>query len=185
MRAICRLSTAITSVLILAVFFAATTSAQNRKPPSADEVLAAAIKIAQAERKNVLIHFGASWCTWCKHLDAMLESKEVGKIFHDNYVITHLTIQERDELVSLENPGAQEMVDQAGAAGSGVPVYIFFDSTGKRLATSLAMPDGGNIGHPAVPEEVVAFTKLLEKTAPRMTAAQRKQIADYLAAQKY
>jgi hypothetical protein len=115
----------------------------------------------------------------------MLESKEVGKIFHDNYVITHLTIQERQEKVALENPGAQEMVDQAGAAGSGVPVYIFFDATGKRLATSLAMPDGGNIGHPAVPEEVEAFTKLLEKTAPRMTAAQRKEIADYLGKQKY
>ena len=160
-------------------------SLAQTKPPSAQEVLAGAMERAKAEQKNILIHFGASWCTWCKHLDAMLESAEVGKLFHDNYVITHLTIQERKEMVELENPGAQELVNAAGGNGAGVPVYIFFDSSGERLATSLAMPNGGNIGHPATPEEILAFEGLLMKTAPRMTAAQRKQVTDYLAKQKY
>jgi len=170
--------------LVLAVALIIPTLAQT-KPPSAQEVLAGAIETAKAEQKNILIHFGASWCTWCKHLDAMLESAEVGKIFHDNYVITHLTIQERKEKVALENPGAQEMVNAAGANGAGVPVYIFFDSSGDRLATSLAMPDGGNIGHPATPEEIRVFEGLLVKTAPRMTSAQRKEITDYLGKQTY
>ena len=76
-------------------------------------------------------------------------------------------------------------VDAAGAKGAGVPVYIFFDSDGHRIATSLAMPDGGNIGHPATPEEIQAFAGLLEKTAPRMTAEERKQVTDYLSKQKY
>jgi thioredoxin-related protein len=155
------------------------------KPAAAQEVLNKAIETAKAEQKNILIHFGASWCSWCKHLDAMLESADVGKLFHDNYVITHLTIQESKDKVALENPGAQEMVDAAGAKDAGVPVYIFFDESGKRLATSLAMPDGGNIGHPATPEEIKVFVGLLEKTAPRMSAAQRQQVTDYLSKQKY
>jgi len=184
MKANRRRNTAILSVVLTLVFLA-TSLAQGRKPPSAEEVLAAALKTAKADQKNVLVHFGASWCTWCKHLDAMLESKEVGKLFHDNYVITHLTIQEREEKVALENPGAQEMVNQAGGNGSGVPVYIFLDATGKRMATSMAMPDGGNIGHPVTPEEIQAFDGLLAKTAPRMTTEQRKQIANYLAAQEH
>lgn len=154
-------------------------------PPTAKEILGKAAAIAKAEQKNVLIHFGASWCTWCKRLDAMLESPEVGKLFRDNYVIEHLTIQESKDKVALENPGAQEMVDAAGGKGSGVPVYIFFDGAGNRLATSMAMPDGKNIGHPATPEEIKAFAGLLEKTAPRMTAAQRQEVTDYLAKQKY
>ena len=154
-------------------------------PPSAKTVLAQAVQSAKAQQKNVLIHFGASWCSWCKHLDEMLESVEVGKFFQDNFVIAHLTIQESKDKVALENPGAQEMVDEAGGKDAGVPVYIFFDSTGKQLATSMAMPDGGNIGHPATPEEIKVFDGLLEKTAPRMTADQRKQISEYLANQKH
>ena len=169
----------------LALFLALTTAAQTKAPAPAQEVLNGAMQSAQAQQKNILIHFGASWCTWCKRLDAMLESPEVGKLFKDNYIIEHLTIQESKDKVQLENPGAQEMVDNAGGKGSGVPVYIFFDSTGKRLATSMAMPGGKNIGHPATPEEIKAFDGLLEKTAPRMTAAQRQQVTEYLSKQKY
>ena len=180
MNVICRRG----AFLVLTAALAISAHAQN-KPPSASEVLNNAVQTAKAQQKNVLIHFGASWCVWCKHLDEMLESKEVGKLFQDNYVIAHLTIQERNEKVALENPGALEMANSAGAKDAGVPVFIFFDSAGNRLATSMAMPDGGNIGHPASPEEIKAFDGLLEKTAPRMSAAERKQIADYLSKQKY
>jgi len=36
------------------------------------------------------------------------------------------------------------------------------------------------VGHPAEPDEVVAFVKQLETIAPRMTPAQRKEIGVYL-----
>ncbi len=170
--------------LVLSLALISVSYAQAAGPQSADVVLAAALKIARAEHKNVLVHFGASWCTYCKQLDAMLDSPELSKLFHDNYVITHLTIQEHPEKVALENPGAQELADAAGAGGQGIPIYIFFDSAGTRLATSMAMPDGGNIGHPVTPAEISAFDGLLKKTAPRMTAEQRKQVSDYLARQK-
>jgi thioredoxin-related protein len=180
MKPIYRLVLALTITVALTIVASAQTN-----PLSAKEVLNRAVETAKAQQKNVFIHFGASWCTWCKHLDAMLESAEVGKLFHDNYVIAHLTIQERKEKTALENPGAQELVDSAGAKGAGVPVFILFDNAGNRMATSMAMPNGGNIGHPVTPEEIRAFEGLLEKTAPRMTAAQRKQVVDYLSKQKY
>ena len=181
MKSTHRVYVAIAVALVLALAMAA----QTKPPASAQEVLSSAAQTAKAEQKNILIHFGASWCIWCKRLDAMLESPEVGKLFHDNYVIEHLTIQESKDKVQLENPGAQEMANNAGAGGGGVPVYIFFDSAGKPLATSMALPGGKNVGHPATPEEIKAFDGLLEKTAPRMTAAQRQQVTDYLSKQKY
>jgi len=171
-------------VFALTLALITTASAQTQAPQPAKDVLDAALKTAKAEQKNVLIHFGASWCTYCKQLDAMLESAQLSKLFHDNYVIMHLTIQERPDKVAMENPGAQELANAAGAKGQGIPIYIFFDGAGNRLATSMAMPDGGNIGHPVTPQEIIAFDGLLKKTAPRMTAAQRKQVSDYLANQK-
>jgi thioredoxin-related protein len=172
------------AVFVLTIALASTTLAQNNAPQPTKVVIGDAIRKAKVEQKNVLALFGASWCGYCKQLDAMIASKEVGKLFQDNYVITHLTIQEHKDKVALENPGAQAMADAAGAKDAGVPVYIFFDALGSRLATSMAMPDGKNIGHPVTPEEIVAFDGLLKKTAPRMTAAQRKQISDYLSKQK-
>ena len=158
--------------------------AQAPTPQPANVVLDEAVKTAKAQQKNVMVHFGASWCGYCKQLDAMLESKEVGKLFHDNYVIAHLTIQEHADKAKLDNPGAQALADSAGAKGQGIPIYIFFDGAGKAIANSMALPGGGNIGHPVSPEEIVAFDGLLKKTAPRMTEAQRKQISDYLKNQK-
>ena len=172
-------------VLPLAFALALIAQGQTKTPPSAQSVVDEALKTARAQNKNVLVHFGASWCVWCKRLDAMIESPEVGKLFADNYVVAHLTIQESDDKKALENPGAQEMAVEAGVAKSGVPVYLFFDSNGKRIATSLAMPNGGNIGHPATPEEIKAFDGLLIRTAPHMTSTQRAQIVDYLSRQKY
>jgi thioredoxin-related protein len=172
------------SAFVLSITLIATAHGQTKAPQPAKLVLSEAMKTAKTEGKNVLVHFGASWCGYCKQLDAMLDSPEVGKLFHDNYVITHLTIQEHADKIALENPGAQEMANAAGAKDQGIPIYIFFDAAGNRLATSMAMPGGGNIGHPVTPEEIVAFDGLLQKTAPRMTAAQRKQVSDYLKKQK-
>ena len=153
-------------------------------PSPAQTLVDAAVSTAQVQDKNVFIRFGASWCSWCKKLDALVTGPEFSKVFEENYVHVYLTIQESDDKKALEHPGAQAMVDEAGGAKSGVPVFIFLDKTGKRLATSMAMPNGGNIGHPVTPEEIAAFDGLLARTARRMTADQRKQIADFLAKQK-
>jgi thiol-disulfide isomerase/thioredoxin len=153
--------------------------------PSARDVLDAALLEARADQKTVLVHFGASWCVWCLRLDAVLDGDEFGRLFHDNYVIAHLTILESDDKKDLENPGAERMAEDAVGDIGGLPFYMFFDRDGTLMATSLAMPQGGNIGHPVSAEEIEAFVGLLEKTAPRMTAADRERIASYLSKQQF
>jgi len=153
---------------------------QGTKTPPAQTIIDRALKTAKAENKTVFVHFGASWCEWCKQLDAMLSSQEVGKLISDNFVLVNLTVQESNDKKALENAGAQEIMDKNGASKAGVPYYLFLDKDGKKIVDSLAMPKGGNIGYPATPEEIKTFEGLLPKAAPRMTAAQRGSISDYL-----
>jgi len=150
------------------------------RPPSAETLINAAVRVAQTENKGVLIHFGATWCKWCKRLDAAFESPELAGIFHDNFVLMHLTVQEDEDKVDTENPGAAALMAEFGASQAGIPIYLFLDKNGRRLASSMALPDGSNIGYPAAPEEIAAFEMLMEKTAPHMTADQRAAVTQYL-----
>ena len=148
--------------------------------PSAQELLSAATKTAKAENKAIMVHFSASWCGWCKRLDAFLNAPVVGKLMADNYVLLELVVQESPKKKALENPGADALMKQMGAADAGLPYYFFLDKDGKKMCDSLVMPGGQNIGHPANAEEIKAFVRLIEKSAPRMTAAERGQIVSYL-----
>lgn len=105
----------------------------------------------------------------------------MGSVFKDNYVLVKLDVQEqKDKTATLENPGGQKLMKEWGGENSGLPFMVFLDAKGKKLADSNALPGDKNIGYPAAPEEITAFEKLLVKTAPRMTAAPRARIIDYL-----
>lgn len=168
------------SFIMLFAVGARSLQAQGARPASSQTVIDEALKTAKSQNKTVFVHFGASWCTWCKHLDAMLLSPEVGKLIDDHFVLVNLTVQESDDKKDLENPGAQELMDGNGAGKAGVPYYLFLDKAGMKIVDSLAMPEGGNIGYPATPEEIKIFEGLLPKAAPRMTGAQRASIIEYL-----
>jgi thioredoxin-related protein len=169
------------AILIFAIVASSTQPVVSAPaPPSAESLVDAAVKTAKSQNKMVLVHFGASWCVWCRHLDDMLQGPELGKLFADHFVIVHLTVQESDDKKQLENPGAEQMMTKEGAGKSGVPVFMFFDQAGNKIADSLALPNRANIGYPASPEEIEAFGGILEKTTPRMTPAQRASIIDYL-----
>ena len=148
--------------------------------PSADSVVARALTSAKSERKVVLIEFCASWCVWCRSFDAFVHAPEVRQVIANNYLVVNLTVHERDDKKALENPGGEEKMNAWGGAKSGLPYYVFLDAAGRKIADSNAMPDGANIGFPATAQELQMFVTLLDRTAPRLSKADRSKIVDYL-----
>jgi thiol:disulfide interchange protein len=149
-------------------------------PPPAKDVVAAAVARAHAERKAVLIEFGASWCTWCRSFEAFVKSDDAGPVLARHFIIINLTVRERDEKRALEHPGGNALMDEWGGAMSGLPFYVFMDDTGRKVADSNAMPDASNIGFPAVPDEIRAFLGLMERAAPTLSTAERGTLESYL-----
>ena len=149
-------------------------------PEPAATVVDAAVKRAAAESKTVWVDFGASWCGWCRKLEAFLAAPEVEDIIKKHYLIVPLTVMESGAKAALENPGGEAMMRDLGGEGAGLPFYAFLDGSGKRIANSMAMPRGANIGFPANQEEIEAFVALIGKTAPGLSAADRERVVAYL-----
>lgn len=105
-----------------------------------------------------------------------MESEACKKMFDDNYVTVHLTVQERPEKKNLETPGADEVMAKYKGTDAGLPFWVMLDSKGNLLADSFN-DKGENLGCPASPEEVAVFTEKLKKSG-KFTAAQLTVIKD-------
>lgn len=69
--------------LIAILLLTATVLSARAEMPTAESVMATAEQKAQAEHKTVFLHFGASWCGWCKRLDAFLNNPEIKPVFEN------------------------------------------------------------------------------------------------------
>ena len=169
------------SIIFLLLFSFLPAAGQTTQPEPADRVLKAGIQQAESSNKTVFLIFHASWCGWCKRLEAALENPALKKLMDDNYVFVRLDVLESgDKVQKLENPGGKAIMNDFGGEQSGLPFYAFLDATGKKIADSNVMPKNQNIGYPGSAEEIAAFEKLLKATAPRMTEAQRTTIVTFL-----
>jgi thioredoxin-related protein len=146
-------------VLVLAVLAG---KAQDTTP-TADAVMKLAYKQAGKQKKNVFVMFHASWCGWCKKMDKAMQDESCKTFFDNNFVISHLTMQERGENKKLENEGADALLEKWGGKNQGLPFWVILNEKGEMLANGL-MENGENTGCPASPEEVEAFVKALQKT---------------------
>ena len=158
----------------------------NPEPPTADQVLKDAYARATKEHKKVMILFHASWCGWCKKMEASLNDPAIKKSFDDNYVITWLTVMETTpEMKKTENPGAMEFMTKYTSDKTGIPYFLIMDANGKLLADSKIRPagaplnaEGENIGCPASEKEVAYFNELLKATSnikePQLTAIRER-----------
>jgi thiol-disulfide isomerase/thioredoxin len=141
-------------------------------PPSSDVVLKQAYTQASKEHKKVIVLFHASWCGWCKKMEASLNDPAVKKSFEDNYVIKWLTVLESKGKENLENPGARNLMVKHNGEKSGIPFWLVFDAKGNLLADSQMRPAGAsldtpgdNIGCPASEKEVAAWVDILKATS--------------------
>ena len=135
-----------------------------QQTPSADAILKEARAKAAKENKKVMVIFHASWCGWCKKMEASLNDPSVKDYFDKSYVITYLTIDESQDKKNLENTGAKDLNKKWGGEDQGIPFWVIMDKDGNILADSQIEPKK-NIGCPATAEELAHFIKVLKKTS--------------------
>ncbi len=147
-------------------------SAAQEKSKNADEILNTAFDQAKIENKNVIVMFHASWCGWCKKMDASLTDATTKDLFNKNYVIAHLVVLESPSKKQLENDGAEALLKKYGGERQGIPYLLIFDKDKYLLADSKMVENefvlkekGNNIGFPGTPEEVAAFIYKLKETS--------------------
>ena len=165
---------------ILEILLAASLFAYG-EAPTADQVLVSAKAKAGAEHKAIFLHFGASWCGWCKRLDAFLDRPDIKPVFEKYFVPVKLVVQESEKNKALENPGADALLKQFGGAG-GLPYSAFLDAQGALIVNSKR--NGQNIGYPGQAEEIDCFIQMMKKAAPRMSEDDLKAIETALRSPK-
>lgn len=171
--------------IVLALCLAAV--CQSQPPATAQEILSQATARAAAEHKQVFLVFGASWCSYCRLLDAFFADPKIQPIIDHNFVVVHLSVLESKH-PERNTPGGEKLLAELAAppegADYGLPVFVFLDGKGVLLTTSMRPSEksknGENIGYPVEPQEIDWFMTMMRKSVPAMSAADSSVIESYL-----
>lgn len=151
-------------------------------PPSARAVREKAEAEASARGKAVFLGFHASWCIWCKRLDAMINDPEVKPVWDKYFVTAGIDCEEHGAKVALENAGWAELLREYHGQNAGIPFFVFLDSRGVVLADSR---DPENMGYPAGQKDTAAFLAAVRASAPSITDAEIAVLRGYLRRNSY
>jgi hypothetical protein len=122
--------------------------------PKADGavLIAAALKQAKAEQKNVLLEFGANWEPWGRKLEHTLavETPLATKLSHD-FVVVRLDVNMRHGVKRNDAINSR----YGNPIHQGLPVLVVLDGDGKQLVTQEtgALEEGDHHD----PKKVMAF----------------------------
>jgi len=99
--------------------------------PAADAKaeIAAAVKKAGAEHKNVLLQIGGNWCSWCLLFNKLVTTDaELNKYMNANFEVLHVNW-------SPENKNEKLLAELGYPQRFGFPVFVILDGKGNRLHT--------------------------------------------------
>jgi thiol-disulfide isomerase/thioredoxin len=171
----------ITSILLMVLM---NWNCFSQQAPPAKQIIENALSQAKEENKNVMLIFHASWCGWCKKMDASMNDASCKKLFDDNYVTIHLTVDENEKNKNLENPDADVYRKIYHGESAGLPFWVILNQDGKligdsfiRKADQTLNEPGENMGCPAAENEVAEFCNLLAKSS-RINEKEMKIIAE-------
>jgi thiol-disulfide isomerase/thioredoxin len=106
------------------------TAAKLFYPPSdAGAEITAALKAAKADRRHVLLDFGADWCPDCRVLGTLFEDAVVAPVLRENFHVVRVDVGHRDRNA--------ELVEKYGAtSGDWIPAVVVLDGDGRRIAST-------------------------------------------------
>lgn len=91
--------------------------------------IAAAVKTAKAQHKNVLLQIGGNWCVWCLRFNELVtKDADLNKYMTENYVVLHVNY-------SPENKNEKVLADLGYPQRFGFPVFVVLDDKGTRIHT--------------------------------------------------
>ncbi len=153
--------------------------------PPAESVLHAVEANADAQHKNILLSFGASWCGSCHLFARFLQDPAIHPIISKAFIPAELITGERkDDPKHSNNPGGLAYEESLGGKGAGWPYIVILDAGGKLLVDSYRpdhnKPHALNIGYPDSPNEVDWFVHMLQVAGPGLTPSDLATIRTWL-----
>ena len=147
------------ALVLLAAILPAATQGKNGPDiydPGADvkAQIAAAVKTAGVENKNIILMFGGNWCPWCHRLHELFQADApIRKMLAARYILLLVDVGEKPA-----EPLNRDLVDLYRVKDFGYPALAVLDKQGHLLcAQSTGVLEKGK-GHD--PAKVLAFLKM-------------------------
>ena len=96
---------------------------------NAEQKIAALVKQAKAEGKNVFVKIGNNWCIWCARFHQLVTTDaSIDSVIRANYLVYHLNY-------SKENKNEALLAKLGYPQRFGFPVLVVLNAEGKQIHT--------------------------------------------------